>query len=113
MAKCADPVAVQHAAECLEQRLAFRTCHFAKSAGGLVERRPRDLRRQLAHAQIAEADRIGERLETEIPAAQAMAQLGHALDVEILDLLAVGPHLQPRPVHQDAEGVPLALVLAR
>jgi hypothetical protein len=38
-----------------------------------------------------------------------MPQVRHGLDVQVVDHLVVGPHLQARPVHQDAKRVPLSL----
>ena len=68
-------IAVQHAAERLEDRLAAQDAPLGQIRRGLVERRPRHLRRQLAHAQPAEPDRVRQRLEPQVPAAEPVPQV--------------------------------------
>ena len=92
-------VAVQHAAERLEDRLAIRDVPFGQIFSRFVERRPRNFRRQLAYAQGAKSNWIGQRLQPEVSGAQTVAQFRHGLDVEILNQFLVGPHPQIRPVH--------------
>src|ERR1700716_1121765 len=100
-------VGMDHLAERLKLRLSIGDVPLAEIFGPGVEGLPAVGGRQFADAQIAKAVRIGERFEAQIALAEAMAQLGYRRDVQIVNDFVIGPDAQARPVHQNAETVPL------
>src|SRR5262249_10610357 len=109
-AQMACAVAAQNGAERLPGGLALHDLPLLEVAGSLIQALPALLGGQLLDAQIAKTDRISERLNSQVPAPQAVAQIRNRFHIEVLNRLAVDPDLQSRPIHQDAHLVPLALI---
>ena len=105
-----DTITVQNGAQRFELRLAVRDVPLGEVGRGFIQWIPGDPGWEFADAQGSEPDRIGQRLEAQVSGTQAVSQFRNGLDVEILNRLAVGPYLQSRPVHQDAEGFHSPLV---